>query len=48
MARQPLKPHYDVVCRLGVVETPFSSCVISADRSGIVKVWRLEGGGGVR
>lgn len=41
-SRQPLRPHYDTVCALGVVETPFSSCVISADRSGVVKVWRLE------
>jgi len=43
-ARQPLRPHYDVVAALGTVETPFSSCVVSADRSGVVKVWRLEGG----
>ncbi|TXT04392.1 hypothetical protein VHUM_04159 [Vanrija humicola] len=42
--RQPLRPHYDSVCALGVVETLFSSCVVSADRSGVIKVWRMEGG----
>ncbi|WOO86061.1 Phosphoinositide 3-kinase regulatory subunit 4 [Vanrija pseudolonga] len=42
--RQPLRPHYDSVCALGVVETPFSSCIVSADRSGVIKVWRMEGG----
>ncbi|WVF66213.1 hypothetical protein IAT40_000953 [Kwoniella sp. CBS 6097] len=42
--RQPLRPHYDAICKLGTVETPFSSCVISGDRSGIIKVWRMEGG----
>ena len=42
--RQPLRPHYDVISALGTVETPFSSCVISGDRSGVIKVWRLEGG----
>jgi len=41
--RQPLRPHYDAIAALGAVETPFSSCVISGDRSGIVKVWRMEG-----
>jgi len=41
--RQPLRPHYDSICALGVVETPFSSCVVSADRSGVIKVWRMEG-----
>lgn len=40
--RQPLRPHYDAICALGLVETPFSSCVISADRSGVIKVWRME------
>jgi phosphoinositide-3-kinase regulatory subunit 4 len=43
--RQPLRPHYDAICAVGTVETPFSSCVISADRSGVIKVWRVEGGG---
>ncbi|ORY34315.1 hypothetical protein BCR39DRAFT_556705 [Naematelia encephala] len=43
--RQPLRPHYDAISALGVVETPFSSCVISADRSGVIKVWRMEGAG---
>lgn len=41
--RQPLRPHYDAIAALGAIETPFSSCVISGDRSGIVKVWRMEG-----
>ncbi|WVR03468.1 hypothetical protein IAU60_000459 [Kwoniella sp. DSM 27419] len=40
--RQPLRPHYDAICKLGTVETPFSSCVITGDRSGVVKVWRME------
>lgn len=40
--RQPLRPHYDVICTLGLVETPYSSCIISADRSGVIKVWRME------
>lgn len=43
MGRQPLRPHYDAVCAMGVVETGVSSCVISGDRSGVVKVWRVEG-----
>lgn len=46
MQRQPLRPHYDAICALGTVETSSSSCVISADRSGVIKVWRLEGGNG--
>jgi phosphoinositide-3-kinase regulatory subunit 4 len=47
-SRQPLRPHYDAICALAVVETPFSSCVVSADRSGVIKVWRMEGGAPVR
>ena len=43
--RQPLRPHFDAVCALGTVETGVSSCVISGDRGGVVKVWRIEGGG---
>lgn len=43
--RQPLRPHYDAICALGTVETGVSSCVISGDRSGVVKVWRVEGAG---
>ncbi|BEJ10919.1 hypothetical protein CspHIS471_0103410 [Cutaneotrichosporon sp. HIS471] len=42
--RQPLRPHYDTICALGLVETPYSSCIISADRSGVIKVWRMEAG----
>lgn len=45
MQRQPFRPHYDAICALGTVETSSSSCVISADRSGVIKVWRLEAGG---
>ncbi|KAK4685355.1 phosphoinositide-3-kinase, regulatory subunit 4, partial [Tremellales sp. Uapishka_1] len=41
---QPLRPHYDSICTLGILETPFSSCVVTGDRSGILKVWRMEGG----
>lgn len=41
--RQPLRPHYDAICALATVETPFSTCIVSADRSGVIKVWRLEG-----
>lgn len=41
--RQPLRPHYDAICALAAVETPFSSCIVSADRSGVIKVWRVEG-----
>lgn len=45
LGRQPLRPHYDAICALGTVETGVSSCVISGDRSGVVKVWRVEGAG---
>jgi phosphoinositide-3-kinase regulatory subunit 4 len=45
LGRQPLRPHYDAICALGTVETGVSSCVISGDRSGVVKVWRVDGGG---
>ena len=41
--QQPLRPHYDAICALGAVETPFSSCIVSGDRSGVIKVWRMEG-----
>ncbi|ORX34648.1 hypothetical protein BD324DRAFT_634336 [Kockovaella imperatae] len=41
--QQPLRPHYDAICALASVETPFSSCIISGDRSGVIKVWRMEG-----
>ncbi|WVN90927.1 uncharacterized protein L203_106172 [Cryptococcus depauperatus CBS 7841] len=46
--RQPLRTHYDAICKLGTIETPFSSCIVTADRSGIIKVWRMEGVTGLR
>ncbi len=42
--RQPLKPHLNAITSIAMLETPFStaSVVVSGDRSGALKVWRME------
>lgn len=42
-ARQLLRPHLAAVTSLSSFETPFSSAlvVVSGDRSGVVKAWRI-------
>ncbi|RDB23837.1 Serine/threonine-protein kinase ppk19 [Hypsizygus marmoreus] len=39
-----LKSHQDVITALASIESPFRGGIISGDRAGVVKVWRLEQG----
>ncbi len=38
-----LKNHQDTITALASLESPFRGGIISGDRSGVVKVWRVEG-----
>ncbi|KAI0922943.1 hypothetical protein AcV5_009802 [Taiwanofungus camphoratus] len=38
-----LKGHQDTVTALACVDSPFRGGVVSGDRSGVIKVWRVEG-----
>ena len=38
-----LKAHQDTVTALACIDSPFRGGIISGDRSGVVKVWRVEG-----
>lgn len=38
-----LKAHQDTVTTLACIDSPFRGGIISGDRSGVVKVWRVEG-----
>jgi hypothetical protein len=42
-ARQLLRPHLTAVTAVATLETPFSNALVlvTGDRSGIVKVWRV-------
>ncbi|KAG6877788.1 hypothetical protein C0993_003882 [Termitomyces sp. T159_Od127] len=37
-----LRSHQDVITALALVESPFRGGIISGDRAGVVKVWRVE------
>ncbi|GBE83599.1 hypothetical protein SCP_0506540 [Sparassis crispa] len=38
-----LKGHQDTITALASIDSPFRGGVVSADRAGVIKVWRLEG-----
>ncbi|OBZ66825.1 putative serine/threonine-protein kinase VPS15 [Grifola frondosa] len=38
-----LKGHQDTVTALACIDSPFRGGVVSADRTGVIKVWRVEG-----
>jgi len=37
-----LKNHHDVITALACVDSPFRGGLISGDRAGVIKVWRVE------
>ncbi|KAG5639727.1 hypothetical protein H0H81_000007 [Sphagnurus paluster] len=39
-----LKSHQDVITALASIESPFRGGIVSGDRAGVVKVWRVEPG----
>lgn len=39
-----LKSHQDVITALASIDSPFRGGIISGDRAGAVKVWRVEQG----
>ena len=39
-----LKSHQDVVTALACIDSPFRGGIVSGDRAGIIKVWRVEPG----
>ncbi|KAJ7865275.1 hypothetical protein B0H13DRAFT_2067981, partial [Mycena leptocephala] len=39
-----LKSHQDVVTALACIESPFRGGIVSGDRAGVIKVWRVEPG----
>jgi len=38
-----LKAHQDSVTALVCIDSPFRGGVVSGDRAGVIKVWRIEG-----
>lgn len=38
-----LKAHQDSITALVCIDSPFRSGVVSGDRAGAIKVWRIEG-----
>jgi phosphoinositide-3-kinase regulatory subunit 4 len=38
-----LKPHQDMVTALACIDAPFRGGIVSGDRSGVIKVWRVDG-----
>jgi phosphoinositide-3-kinase regulatory subunit 4 len=38
-----LRAHADTICALASIDTPFRGGLISGDRAGVIKVWRIEG-----
>ncbi|KAF8639172.1 hypothetical protein AX17_001659 [Amanita inopinata Kibby_2008] len=38
-----LKSHQDVVTALACIDSPFRGGIVSGDRAGVIKVWRVEG-----
>jgi phosphoinositide-3-kinase regulatory subunit 4 len=38
-----LKAHQDSVTALVCIDSPFRSGVVSGDRAGVIKVWKIEG-----
>ncbi|KAF7343436.1 hypothetical protein MVEN_01776300 [Mycena venus] len=40
-----LKSHQDVVTALACIDSPFRGGIVSGDRAGVIKIWRVESGG---
>ncbi|KAJ7672606.1 hypothetical protein DFH06DRAFT_96923 [Mycena polygramma] len=40
-----LKSHQDVVTALACIDSPFRGGIVSGDRAGVIKIWRVEPGG---
>jgi phosphoinositide-3-kinase, regulatory subunit 4 len=38
-----LRAHSDTICALVTIDAPFKGGLISGDRAGVIKVWRIEG-----
>ncbi|CAK5279344.1 unnamed protein product [Mycena citricolor] len=38
-----LKAHQDVITALACIDSPFRAGIVSGDRAGVVKVWRVDG-----
>ncbi|KAI0058381.1 ARM repeat-containing protein [Artomyces pyxidatus] len=38
-----LKPHQDTITALACVDSPFRGGLVSGDRAGVIKVWRVDG-----
>lgn len=38
-----LKSHQDIVMYLACIDSPFRGGIVSADRAGVIKVWRVGG-----
>ncbi|KAF6748025.1 other/VPS15 protein kinase [Ephemerocybe angulata] len=39
-----LKSHQDVITALALIDSPFRGGIVSGDRSGVLKVWRVDSG----
>jgi phosphoinositide-3-kinase, regulatory subunit 4 len=37
-----LKSHQDVITTLACIDSPFRGGIVSGDRAGVIKVWRVE------
>ncbi|KAJ7835392.1 hypothetical protein B0H14DRAFT_2796790 [Mycena olivaceomarginata] len=40
-----LKSHQDIVTALACIDSPFRGGIVSGDRAGVIKIWRVEPGG---
>ncbi|KAJ7253059.1 hypothetical protein B0H12DRAFT_1117273 [Mycena haematopus] len=40
-----LKSHQDVITTLTCIDSPFRGGIVSGDRAGVIKIWRVEAGG---
>ncbi|KAJ6463912.1 hypothetical protein C8R45DRAFT_1220032 [Mycena sanguinolenta] len=40
-----LKSHQDIVTALACIDSPFRGGIVSGDRAGVIKIWRVEAGG---
>ncbi|KAJ7715595.1 hypothetical protein DFH07DRAFT_862734 [Mycena maculata] len=40
-----LKSHQDVITALACIDSPFRGGIVSGDRAGVIKIWRVEPGG---
>jgi phosphoinositide-3-kinase regulatory subunit 4 len=38
-----LRPHQDTITALACIDSPFRCGIISGDRAGGIKVWRVDG-----